>query len=149
MPQSLVKILVHVVFSTKHRAKLITPDIEAKLYAYISGILANHGAKLIAANGTMDHCHFLISLGRIDVGELIGNMKRSSSLWIKQQGVEFTNFYWQKGYGAFSIGQSQVDDVCRYIANQKKHHAKQSFQDEFRELCRKYGVEFDESYCWD
>lgn len=149
MPQSLVKIIVHIVFSTKHRADLITPEIESKLYAYISGIIENNGGKLITANGTSNHSHFLTSLGRNDVGALIGDMKRDSSLWIKKQSSKFAGFYWQKGYGAFSIGQSQVEAVSRYIANQKEHHKAQSYEDEFRELCRKYDVDFDERYCWD
>jgi putative transposase len=149
MPQSLVKILVHIVFSTKHRADLITPEIEKRLYAYISGIIEKNGAKLITANGTTNHSHFLVSLGRNDVGVLIGDVKRDSSHWIKKQSPKYANFYWQKGYGAFSIGQSQVDNVCRYIADQKEHHKKQIFEDEFRELCRRYGVEIDERYCWD
>lgn len=147
MPQSLVKILVHIVFSTKNRDDLIVPEIEARLYAYISGIVENNGGRLITANGTTNHSHFLASLGRNDVSVLIGDMKRDSSAWAKTQGI--SNFYWQRGYGAFSIGQSQVAAVTKYIADQKEHHAAQSYEDEFRALCRKYGVEFDERYCWD
>ena len=149
MPQSLVKILVHIVFSTKDRVDLITPDIEGDLYSYIHGIVENNGAKLITASGTANHSHFLASLGRNDVGELVGDMKRGSSLWIKKQGDRFKDFYWQRGYGAFSIGQSQVADVVRYIEGQKEHHKVQSFEDEFRALCKKYGVEIDERYCWE
>ena len=147
MPQSLVKILVHIVFSTKNRADLIVPDIETSLYSYISGILNGNNAKLIIANGTTDHSHFLVSLGRNDISELIGDIKRDSSKWAKEQGLR--DFYWQRGYGAFSIGQSQVPAVTRYIADQKIHHQRQSYEDEFRELCLKYGVEIDERYCWD
>lgn len=147
MPQSIVKILVHIVFSTKNRADLITPEIEPELFAYISGIIKNNGARLITGGGTANHVHFLTSMGRVDVGELIGDVKRSSSLWLKKQGLE--NFYWQRGYGAFSIGQSQVPAVSRYIRDQKEHHKVQSYEDEFRALCRKYDVEFDERYCWD
>jgi putative transposase len=147
MPQSLVKILVHIVFSTKDRINLITTDIEDDLYGYIHGIVEKNGARLITANGTMNHSHFIVSLGRNDVSELIGDMKRDSSLWIKKRGIQ--KFYWQRGYGAFSIGQSQVPAVTRYIRNQKVHHKSQSYEDEFRALCRKYHVEFDERYCWD
>jgi REP element-mobilizing transposase RayT len=147
VPQSLVKILVHIVFSTKNRADLIAPDMESGLYRYISGIVEGNKAKLIIANGTMNHSHFLTSLGRNDVSELIGEMKRDSSLWAKQNGLP--DLYWQRGYGAFSIGQSQVPAVIRYIENQKIHHRTQSYKDEFRELCRRYGVEIDERYCWD
>lgn len=149
MPQSLVKMLAHIVFSTKDRVKIITPEIEPLLFGYIGGIIRNNGARLIIAGGTADHIHLLISLGRIDVGELIGDIKRDSSRWIKKQDVRFARFYWQRGYGAFSIGQSQVAAVSKYIRNQKEHHIGQTFQDEFRALCRKYDVEFDERYCWD
>lgn len=151
MPQSLVKILVHIVFSTKDRIDLITPEIEDSLFRYISGIVAGNYARLLICNGVANHIHLLISIGRNDVGELIGDIKRSSSLWIKRQGPEFRKFYWQKGYGAFSIGQSQVSAVSEYIRDQKEHHHKtnQTYEDEFRGLCRKYEVEFDERYCWD
>jgi REP element-mobilizing transposase RayT len=121
--------------------------MESGLYRYISGIVEGKKAKLIIANGTMNHSHFLTSLGRNDVSELIGEMKRDSSLWAKQNGLP--DLYWQRGYGAFSIGQSQVPAVIRYIENQKIHHRTQSYKDEFRELCRRYGVEIDERYCWD
>ena len=149
MPQSLVKMLVHVVFSTKERVNLITPEIEPRLYGYISGIINKRGARMIIAGGTANHIHILISIGRCDVGKLIGDIKRSSSVWIKTQNGQLAKFYWQRGYGAFSIGQSQVPAVSRYISNQKQHHNQQTFQDEFRELCRKYDVEIDENYCWD
>ena len=147
MPQSLVKILVHIVFSTKNRVNLITPEIENELYAYIHGIIENNGAKLIIANGTPNHSHFLVSLGRNDVSELIGDVKRDSSSWIKKKGVG--DFYWQRGYGAFSIGESQVAAVSEYIRNQKERHKSETYEDEFRALCRKYGVEIDERYVWD
>lgn len=150
MPQSLFKILVHIVFSTKNRADLITPEIENGLFGYIHGIVENNGSKLIAAGGTANHVHLLVSLGKkIDIPELIGDIKRDSSVWIKQQDAGFNNFYWQKGYGAFSIGQSQVETVVRYINRQKEHHKKQDFKQEFRELLTKYEVEYDERYVWD
>ena len=149
MPQSLVKILVHIVFSTKNRIDIITPEIEARLYGYIGGIIENNGAKMIVAGGMPDHGHLLVSLGRNDVAGLIGDVKRDSSSWMKKQDKRFAEFYWQRGYGAFSIGESQVPAVTKYILNQKEHHKRQTFEDEFRELCRKYGVEIDERYCWD
>jgi len=149
MPQSLVRILIHVVFSTKNRADLITPEIEKGLFAYIHGIVENNASKLILANGTSNHIHLLISLGRtIGISELIGDIKRGSSLWIKTQG-DFRNFYWQEGYGAFSIGQSQIDSVIKYIRDQKQHHGETDFKTEFRSLLEKYQVEYDERYIWD
>ena len=104
MPQSLVKILVHIVFSTKDRMKIIAPGIEAQLFGYIGGIIKNNNARMIIGGGTSDHIHLLVSIGRIDVGELIGDIKRDSSSWIKKQDKQFGKFYWQRGYGAFSIG---------------------------------------------
>ena len=147
MPQSLIKVLIHIVFSTKDRMNLISPELEAELYRYIHGVIENKGTRLIIAGGTANHIHMLISVGRLEVPVLIGDIKRSTSMWMKQKGVN--KFYWQKGYGAFSVGQSQVAQVSRYIANQKAHHSKQSFEDEFRDLCLKYEVEFDERFVWD
>lgn len=138
------------VFSTKNRADLIHAEIEDELYRYTHGIIANHSSKLITANGTSNHVHLLISMGRtIDVSTLIGEIKRSTSIWIKRKGNEFENFYWQEGFGAFSIGQSQAAVVSDYIARQKQHHAKFSFENEFRELLNRYEVDYDERYVWD
>lgn len=150
MPQSLFKILVHIVFSTKNRIDLITPEIENDLFGYIHGIVENNGSKLIIADGTANHVHLLISLGKkVDIPELIGDIKRDSSSWIKKQDASFSNFYWQKGYGAFSIGQSQIETVVNYIKRQKEHHTKQDFKAEFRALLKKYEIDFDERYVWD
>jgi len=149
MPQSLVKVLIHVVFSTKNRQPLIHPSFEEGMFAYISGIVENQGCKLILGNGAADHVHLLISLGRqIFISTLIGHIKRESSIWVKENGGP-PDFYWQEGYGAFSIGQSQVTAVMKYIANQKQHHAKQEFQAEFREFLERYQVDYDERYVWD
>ncbi|CAN5595625.1 IS200/IS605 family transposase [soil metagenome] len=151
MSQSLVKIIVHIVFLTKDRIDLISPEIEPELFKYISGIVTAIGGRLIIGNGTANHIHLLISIGRVDIGELIGHIKRDSSLWVKRKFDGNSMFYWQRGYGPFSIGQSQIPDVSRYSRNQKEHHLEknQSYEDEFRGLCRRYEVEFDERYCWD
>jgi putative transposase len=151
MPQSLVKILVHIVFSTKDRVDLITHEMEAELFKYITGIVKGNGGRLIIVNGTANHLHLLVSIGRVDIGELIGHIKRDSSLWVKKTFPKSRKFYWQKGYGAFSIGQSQVPAVSEYIHKQKTHHLKKSlsYEDEFRDLCQRYEVEIDERYCWD
>jgi putative transposase len=147
MPQSLVTILVHVVFSTKNRVDLIHPEIETGLYAYIHGIVENNKSKLLIGNGTSNHGHLLISLGKIiDVSDLVGDIKRNSSVWMKQHERAF---YWQEGYGAFSIGESQVPRVMKYISGQKEHHAGKTFEDEYRGLLKQYKVEFDERYVWD
>ncbi len=149
MPQSLFKVLIHIVFSTKNRDDLILPGIENELFKYFHGIIENNGAKLIIANGTANHVHLLISTGgKIDMPEIIGDIKRDSSKWVKREkGID--EFYWQKDYGAFSIGQSQVEMTGKYIENQKAHHTKQDFKDEYRALLRKYEIDYDERYVWD
>ena len=147
MPQSLVKILVHVVFSTKDRCPSIPLELEPQLFGFVGGIIKNNSARLIIVGGTANHVHILASIGKIGISELIGDIKRESSVWMKERGVR--DFYWQRGYGAFSIGQSQVSAVSEYIRTQKEHHGEQSYQDEFRALCRRYEVEIDERYAWD
>lgn len=150
MPQSLANLLVHIIFSTKHRANLIAPEIESELYAYIGGIIANNKSKLLAAGGTENHVHLLISLSKtIALSELIGDIKRNSSRRIKTKNPKFANFEWQDGYGAFSIGQSQIEMIKNYIGRQKEKHKAKSFENELRGFFRKYEVEFDERYVWD
>ena len=147
MSQSLIKVLVHIVFSTKDRIDLIPPHLEPELYRYLHGIIENKGGRLIIAGGTSNHIHLLVSIGRLEIAKFIADIKRSTSFWMKKNSV--SKFYWQKGYGAFSIGQSQVAQVSRYISEQKAHHSKQDYKDEFRALCLKYEVEIDERFVWD
>lgn len=150
MPQSLVRNLIHVVFSTKNRGDLITPEIENGLFGYMHGIVENNSSKLILANGTPNHVHLLISIGKIvSVSELIGDVKRDSSVWIKRQDAKFGNFYWQEGYGAFSVGQTEDEMVTKYIANQKEHHRTKDYKTELRGFLKKYQIEYDERYVWD
>jgi putative transposase len=150
MAQTLVSLYVHVVFSTKNRANIISPEIENELWSYLGGILNNNKSKLLASNGTENHIHLLISLSKnIGLSELVGDIKRDSSKWIKTKGEKYQKFQWQDGYGAFSVGHTQIKDVKTYVANQKIHHAETAFEDEFRYFLNKYEVEFDERYVWD
>ena len=150
MPQSLVRNLLHIVFSTKNRVDLITPEVENDLFGYIHGIVENNNSKLIIAGGTTNHIHLLISLGKvISISELIGDIKRDSSVWIKKQNEEFSKFYWQEGYGAFSVGQTEDEIVIKYIKNQKEHHKAKDYKSEFRGFLNKYQIEYDERYVWD
>ncbi len=149
MAQTLVSLYVHIVFSTKNRVDMIQTDIEEELWAYIGGILKNNKSKLLASNGTQNHIHLLISLGKtIALSELVGDIKRDSSKWIKTFGEHYQNFQWQDGYGAFSVGYTQIADVKTYIANQKIHHAETTFEDELRYFLNKYEVEYDENFIW-
>lgn len=150
MAQTLVQIFIHIVFSTKNRVDMITPEIETELFAYIGGIAANNNSTLVAANGTANHVHLLILLSKtIQLSELVGDIKRNSSRWIKTKGDQFKTFGWQDGFAAFSVGQTQIPMVKEYIANQKKKHDNQKFEDEMRKFFDKYGVAFDERYVWD
>ena len=149
MPQSLAKILVHLIFSTKHREALIGPEIRPRLHGYIVGILDNLKSPSLQTGGVSDHVHILCALSRtISSAELLEEVKKSSSKWMKADGG-VPGFSWQAGYGAFSIGESQADDVIRYIRNQEAHHAKTTFQDEFRKFLQRYRVAYDERYVWD
>ncbi|HEV2864588.1 MAG TPA: IS200/IS605 family transposase [Pyrinomonadaceae bacterium] len=149
MSQSLVSLLVHLVFSTKNRADLITPGIETDLFAYMSATLKNHGSPCLAINGTMNHVHLLLSLSKNDaLAAVVRELKKSSSRWIKSKDVKFSEFVWQDGYGAFSVGQSSAAALKLYIARQKEHHRERSFESELLALLEKYGVRYDEEYLW-
>ena len=150
MAQTLVQIFIHVVFSTKNRAEIITPEIEPELFAYIGGIALNNNSKLVAANGTANHIHLLILLSKtIKLSELVGDIKRNSSRWIKTKDGDFKTFGWQDGFAAFSVGKTQVPMVKEYIAKQKEKHGSQQFEDEMRMFFGKYEIEYDERYVWD
>ncbi|HEY3392604.1 MAG TPA: IS200/IS605 family transposase [Lacipirellulaceae bacterium] len=150
MAQSLSNILLHIVFSTKHRRPLIDPNIEIELFKYLATACDTLGCPSHGIGGMEDHIHIACSLSRtISVSKLAQELKQDTSKWIKTKGPKYADFAWQNGYGAFSIGQSQLDDLKRYIANQREHHKRQTFQDEFRELLRRYEIKFDERYVWD
>src|SRR5512138_23351 len=149
MPQSLSRVLVHLIFSTKHREPLIGDEIRPRLHAYMVGILDNLKSPSLRTGGVADHVHCLVLLARtISQAELLEELKTGSSKWMKTDaGVR--GFAWQTGYGAFSVGESQASDVVRYIDNQAKHHQRVSFQEEFRRFLEKYKVSYDERYVWD
>ena len=149
MAQTLVSLMVHVIFSTKNREAFITPEIEPELFAYIGGILKNHESHLLDAGGTADHIHLLVSQSKnVSLSSLLKDVKKDSSSWIKTKGNQFRNFHWQDGYGAFSIGKSDIRELKRYIAGQKEHHRKRTFQEELIEFLEDYGVAYDERYLW-
>ncbi len=150
MPQSLAKVYLHLIFSTKHREPILADAWREELFNVLGGTANGLGCQSIVVGGVSDHVHHLFQLGRtITIADAIGKIKSSASLWVNQtRGME-SHFNWQAGYAVFSISQSVVEDVREYIRNQKEHHAKQSFQDEVREWLTKYRVEFDERYVWD
>lgn len=150
MGQSLVQNYIHIVFSTKYREPLILEKIENELFAYIGGICNELECTVLNVGGYLDHVHILCMLSKkIALMKLLALVKANSSGWIKTKGAEFINFYWQDGYGAFSVKHADIPIVSNYILNQKEHHSKKDFKTEFRTLLKKYEVKFDEKYVWD
>ncbi|HLX64314.1 MAG TPA: IS200/IS605 family transposase [Planctomycetota bacterium] len=150
MGQSLSKLLVHLVFSTKNREGLILPRFENKLHGYMTGILKQLDSPPVQIGGTADHVHLLFNLSKNRaLAQVVKELKQSSSKWAKSDCGAPRNFFWQNGYGAFSIGQSAVDNVRVYIRDQKAHHRESTFQDELLLLFKKYEIEYDEKYVWD
>jgi REP element-mobilizing transposase RayT len=150
MPQSLVSLHVHIIFSTKERAPLIAPALQPRLYEYIGGILRADKNSLIAAGGISDHVHLLVSLGReSSIADTVRIVKSNCSKWIHESFRDLEAFAWQAGYGAFAVSFSNLGQVKRYIAEQEDHHRKRTFQEEYREFLRRHEIEFDERYVWD
>lgn len=150
MPQSLASLLAHVVFSTKHRKPWISDEIRDELHAYFGGIVGNFNGTLLHAGSVEDHIHLLVALPRTcSPAKLVEEIKTGSSKWIKLKGRQYAGFYWQSGYGIFSLSPSHRPALERYLDSQKEHHQRESFQDELRRLLAKYEIAFDERYVWD
>jgi putative transposase len=135
---------VHVVFSTKDRRETIEKELQPRLWAYLAGICKNHEMIALVVGGTENHVHILLHLPpKLALAKAVQRLKGNSSKWISDQGKDFS---WQEGYGAFSVSSSNLDQVVRYIQNQEAHHRKIGFEEEFRALLRKHGVEYDPKY---
>lgn len=149
MAQSLSKVYVHITFSTKNRQNIIDEEIETSLFEYLGGICKGLECNPVQIGGHKNHIHILCLLSKkITQIKLLEELKKNSSKWIKSKEEKYSNFYWQDGYGIFSVNPSEVDVVIKYILNQKNHHKKISFQDELRAFLKKYKVDFDEKYIW-
>jgi putative transposase len=150
MPGTYTKLLYHIVFSTKGRARLMTTDLEPRLQDYLGGIIRGEKGVCYQIGGTLNHVHLLIRW-RTDesLATLLRNLKSRSSLWVHQTFPALQLFQWQEGYGAFTVSQSQVEAVNRYIANQEQHHHVKTFEEEFIDLLKAHDVEYDERYVWD
>ena len=150
MPQSLSQVILHIVFSTKDRRSWLDPEIRPRMHAYLATLCRDCDCEAYRVGGAADHVHIATRLARtISQSSLLEKIKKTSSVWIKTQGDQYNSFFWQNGYGNFSIGRSQLDDLTRYIDRQGEHHRTQTFQDEYRTLLHKYHIEFDERYVWD
>ena len=151
MSQSHAQIYLHLVYSTKHRQPFLTdPALRAQTHAYLAGTCKNLDSPAVIVGGVADHVHLLTRFSRThSVAELIRELKRESSKWLKEQSADLADFHWQDGYGAFSVSPAHVDPLKKYIAEQEAHHRRVTFQDEYRRILRKYGLEWDERYVWD
>ena len=151
MPQSLAQIYLHIVFSTKDRIPFLKDrELRSKTHAYIAGICKNLDSPTLKVNGPEDHVHLACRFSRKHtITDLLQKMREKSSKWIKNTDSTLSDFHWQGGYGAFSVSPNHLPALLEYIANQEEHHKKESFQDEFRRLLQKYGVDYDERYVWD
>ncbi len=151
MSQSLVKNLIHLVYSTKHRKPWIPPDVQERLWAYQAGIFAAWESPAMIIGGVEDHIHALFSLSKNHpLKKVVEEVKKGSSKWMKTpEGTGNVEFTWQAGYAGFSVSQSNAPEVKKYIENQVEHHRRHSFQDELRALFRRHEIEFEERYVWD
>ena len=150
MPQSLARLHVHLIFSTKNREPILADDVRDPLHAYMATVLQNLGCATVLINSVEDHAHLLFDLARtVAISKAVEDVKKASSKWIKTQGARYGQFAWQAGYGAFAVSESNVAAVERYIARQREHHRRKTFQEEYRAFLEKHRVEHDERYVWD
>ena len=151
MAQSLSSVYIHVIFSTKNRvAWLVDLNLRSEMHAYLAKVFHEHGAFPLLVGGVGDHVHALCRLpATLGYAKVIGEVKRSSSKWAKMRDTALGGFYWQNGYGTFSVSFSNVARVKRYILDQERHHETLTFQDEFRRFLDRHGVAYDERYVWD
>lgn len=153
MPQSLARLSVHLVFSTRNRERVLADDVRDALHRYGSTVLANHGCHHVFINSTAldkDHVHILFDLGRTcAVSDVVRAVKTGTSQWIKTQGTQLASFSWRAGYAAFAVDMSSEYSVREYIANQREHHRTETFQEEYRRLLSASRIEFDGRYVWD
>ena len=150
MAQSLSKVVLHIIFSTKDRESWLDSDVRPRMHAYVATVCRDFGAELVRVGGMADHVHIVTTLPRtLSQAQMIERIKKVSSKWIKTLDARYRDFFWQRGYGAFSVSPSQLDVMLQYVDAQQEHHRTRSFQEEYHELLRRYGIDFDERYVWD
>ncbi len=150
MPQSLCKVILHIIFSTKNREPWLDSDVRPRMHPYVATICRDLAAEFVHVGGMADHVHVVITLPRtLSQAELIEQIKKTSSKWIKALDARYWGFSWQRGYSAFSVSPSQLEAVLEYVDTQQEHHRTRTFRAEYRELLRRHGVGCDERYVWD
>jgi len=148
--QSLSKVLLHIIFSTKNREPWLDSNVRPRMHAYLATICRDAGADFVLVGGVSDHVHIVTTLARtLSQAQLIEEIKKASSKWVKALDVRYRGFFWERGYAVFSVSPSQLDSVLEYVNKQQEHHRTRTFQEEYRELLRKHGVDFDERFVWD
>jgi putative transposase len=149
VPHSYISSLFHCVFSTKDRRPAITSEIEERLWKYMGGIARENKFKALQIGGIEDHVHLLLSLpATLSISKALQLIKGGSSKWVHDTFPSHNDFQWQEGYGAFSVGISQIGDTTRYIANQREHHRTKTYQEEFLAILKRHGIEYDPRYIW-
>jgi len=150
MPQSLSKVILHVIFGTSGREPWLDREVRPRMHAYIATICRDLGAEFVRVGGVADHVHIVTTLPRTaSQAQFIEQIKKASSKWVKALNARYRGFFWQRGYGTFSLSPSQLDAVLRYVEEQPAHHRTLTFQEEYRKLLSKHGMQFDERYVWD
>jgi REP element-mobilizing transposase RayT len=150
MANTYTQLYIQLIFSVKFRDNLIKEPIREEIQKYISGIISNQGHKAIAIFCMPDHCHILVGLNpKQSLSDLVRDTKSSSSKWINERKLTKTHFQWQEGYGAFTYGKSQLPTIINYIANQKEHHRKRTFKEEYIDFLKKFEIEYNQEYLFD
>ena len=150
MPQSLSKVILHIIFSTKDREPWLDSTIRPRMHAYLATVCRDLGGDGLRVNGVADHVHVVTTLPRtVSQADMIEDLKKASSKWIKTVEACYRGFFWQRGYGALSVSPSQLGAVLEYVESQEEHHRTRTYQEEYRELLRRHGIKFDERNMWD
>jgi REP-associated tyrosine transposase len=150
MPQSLSKVILHIIFSTRNHEQWLDSDVRPRMHAYLATICRDVDANFVRVDRIADHVHIVTTLPRtLSQAQLIEQIKKTSSKWIKEFNARYHRFFWQRGYGAFSVSPSQLAAGLEYVNKQREHHRRGTFQEEYRELLRKHRVDFDERHVWD
>lgn len=150
MPQFLTRIYSHLIFNTKSRSPFLDETIRPRVHAYLVTVIRDLNSPWVVVGGVADHVHILFDIGKLVAPvKFVEQVKRESSKFVKTLGNQYSKFYWQRGYGMFSVGPSDRDKAGHYVHTQEAHHRQKTFQDEYRALLKQYGIEFDEQYVWD
>lgn len=150
MSQSLTKLYVHLIYSTKNREPFLGDEIRERVHGYLATVIRSVDSPYVVVGGVADHVHILFDMGKMHAPvEFVEQVKRESSKFVKTLGTQYRNFYWQRGYGMFSVSPTHLADAEKYVRNQEEHHRTKTFQEEYREFLERYNIAYDEQYVWD